>query len=47
MSFEPISEETVYHGKVFDLVKNNPEFGVALLSAVGERARYIATCFAL
>lgn len=31
----------------FDLVKNNPEFGVALLSAVGERARYIATCFAL
>ncbi len=31
----------------FDLVKNNPEFGVALLSAVGERTRFIATCFAL
>lgn len=31
----------------FDLVKNNPDFGVALLSAVGERARFIATCFAL
>jgi len=31
----------------FDLVKHNPEFGVALLSAVGERARFIATCFAL
>jgi CRP-like cAMP-binding protein len=31
----------------FDLVKHNPEFGVALLRAVGERARFIATCFAL
>jgi CRP/FNR family cyclic AMP-dependent transcriptional regulator len=31
----------------FDLVKTNPEFGVALLKAVGERARFIATCFAL
>ena len=31
----------------FDLVKNNPDFGVALLSAVGERARFIALCFAL
>ena len=29
------------------LVKTNPEFGVALLSAVGERARFIAMCFAL
>ena len=31
----------------FDLLKTNPEFGVALLAAVGERARFIATCFAL
>jgi len=31
----------------FALVKNNPEFGIALLSAVGERARFIAACFAL
>ncbi len=30
----------------FDLLKTNPDFGVALLSAVGERARFIATCFA-
>ncbi len=31
----------------FDLVKTNPDFGVALLSAVGARARFVAACFAL
>lgn len=30
-----------------DLVKSNPEFGVALLSAVGERVRFIASRHAL
>ncbi len=38
---------TINRKDFFDLVKNNPEFGVALLSAVGERARFIAACFAL
>lgn len=30
-----------------DLVKDNPEFGVALLSAVGERARFMASRYTL
>jgi CRP-like cAMP-binding protein len=30
-----------------DLVQTDPEFGVALLTAVSERARFVAACFAL
>lgn len=31
----------INHGAFLGLVKDNPEFGVAILSAIGERARYM------